>query len=128
MLFLSTGDARFFMKLMSVGGACGRILCGKSRVLMSDRYLNQVGELALRDWPLICVVIISASMLLWRVGSNVCTLLHIRKQGVQQRQYYAAKVWGARVSSLVILLLVDCLVVVMTGLVVTLRLIDVAIN
>ncbi len=95
---------------------------------MSDRYLDKVGELALRDWPLICVVIIAASMLLWRVGSNVCTLLHIRKQGVQQRQYYAAKVWGARVSSLVILLLVDCLVVVATVLLVTLRLIDVAIN
>lgn len=69
------------------------------------------------------VVIIAASVLLWRVGNNICTLLHIRKQGVQRRQYYAAKVWGARVSSLV-----DCLVVVVTGLLVTLRLIDVAIN
>ncbi|ADU72584.1 hypothetical protein Pat9b_4614 (plasmid) [Pantoea sp. At-9b] len=92
---------------------------------MVSRLFSLAVEMTFREW-LIHVAMITVSLLiLWRVGSNVREILHLRRLGMKRGSYYACRIWGARLIPVYVLLVVEIAVVLVVGLLTVLKLRDV---
>ncbi|QGR09650.1 hypothetical protein CTZ24_24625 (plasmid) [Pantoea phytobeneficialis] len=89
---------------------------------MVSRLLIVAGEMTYREWVIDMAMITVSILILWRAGSNVREIRYIRRLGIKRGNYYASRVWGARLLPLIVLLMVEIVVVLVVGVLTVLKL------